>query len=107
MVLNGAEKLIYLTLGILFLVLGLIGLIIPILPGVLFLAGALYMLSRGSQRVKTLSEQNPTLRRVQARMDQFDGVSALEKVQVACLAMVQAAAVGARKIYVGVTGLVR
>jgi hypothetical protein len=57
---SGAEKLVYLTLGIMFLVLGVVGLLIPILPGVLFLAGTFYMLSRGSSRVQQLADDNPT-----------------------------------------------
>ena len=57
---SGPEKLLYFTLGIMFLVLGVVGLIIPILPGVLFLAGALYMLSRASRRVRAIADDNPT-----------------------------------------------
>lgn len=59
---TGAMKLIYLTLGIMFLALGVIGLLLPILPGVLFLAGAVYMLSRVSHRVRQFAEDNPTPR---------------------------------------------
>ena len=103
---SGAEKLVYLTLGIMFLVLGVVGLLIPILPGVLFLAVALYMLSRGSSRVKQLADDNPTLRGFQTRMDQMDAASIMEKVQVSSLMMIQGTAVGVRKIVIGVRKLV-
>ena len=102
---SGAEKLVYLTLGIMFLVLGVVGLLVPILPGVLFLAGALYMLSRGSSRVKQLADDNPTLRSFQTRMDQVDAATVMEKVQVTSLMMIQGTAVGVRKISVGVKKL--
>jgi uncharacterized membrane protein YbaN (DUF454 family) len=101
MTVNGPAKLFYIVLGIIFLVLGVVGLIIPILPGVLFLAGALYMLSRGSARVKTMADGNPTLRRMQSRMDQFEAVSAIEKAQVSALMVVQSIVVGGRKIASG------
>jgi uncharacterized membrane protein YbaN (DUF454 family) len=87
---SGAEKLFYLTLGIIFLVMGVVGLIIPILPGVLFLAGALYMLGRGSSRVKQLADENPTV---------------VEQLQVTFLMIIRGTAVGVRKISVGVKKL--
>ncbi len=103
---SGAEKLVYLTLGIMFLVLGVVGLIVPILPGVLFLAGALYMLSRGSQRVKRIADEHPRLQGLQARMDQFDAVSILQKVQVTLLVSVQATTLGLAKAFAGVRRLI-
>ncbi len=102
---TGAEKLIYLVLGILFLVMGVVGLLIPILPGVLFLAGALYMLSRGSSRVKQLADEHSTLSGFQKRMDQIDAATMLDKVQVTCLMIIQGAAIGVRKTVVGMRKL--
>lgn len=103
---NGPIKLIYLTLGIMFLVLGVVGLIVPILPGVLFLAGALYLLGRGSMRVRQLADQNPTLRGVQQRMDQLDAATVMQRFQVACLMTLEGAVVGLRKLFLGVRRLV-
>ncbi len=103
---NGATKLIYLTLGIMFLALGVIGLMIPILPGILFLAGAVYMLSRGSRRVKAFADSNETLRNMQNRMDRIEPLGALEKAQVAALETMRAMAIGAQKVFVGVRRLV-
>ena len=64
-------KLVYLVIGVVCLMLGVIGLIIPIIPGVLFLMVALYLLSRGSHRIKSFSERQPHLRRLHRRMEQF------------------------------------
>ena len=102
---SGAEKLFYLTLGIIFLVMGVVGLIVPILPGVLFLAGALYMLGRGSSRVKQLVDENPTLRCFQTRMDQVGAATVVGQLQLTFLMIIQGAAVGVRKISVGVKKL--
>ena len=99
-------KLIYLTLGIIFLALGVVGLIIPVLPGALFLVGALYLLSRGSSRVKRLADEHPTLRGLQNRMDRLDTVSVAQRVQVACLMTIESVAVGLRKLFIGVRRLV-
>ena len=103
---NGPLKLIYLTLGIMFLVLGVVGLIIPILPGVLFLAGALYLLSRGSTRVKQMADEHPTLRGLQRRMDQLDTATMAQRVQVAFLMTVESVAIGTRKLFLGVRRLI-
>ena len=103
---SGAEKVFYITLGIMFLALSVVGLIIPIIPGVLFLAGAVYMLSRGSHRVREYTESHPKLSKLHERMERFDAVSALGKAQVAALVTVEAAAVGARKIVTGIRRLV-
>ncbi len=103
---NGPLKLVYLVLGIMFLLLGVIGLIIPILPGVLFLAGALYLLSRGSTRVKQMADEHPTLRGFQQRMDQLDAASMMQRVQVACLMTIESVAIGMRKLFIGVRRIV-
>jgi len=105
MTVSGPEKLFYLTLGIMFLALGVVGLLIPIIPGVLFLAGAIYMLSRGSNRVREYAESHPKLSGFQRRMGQFDAISAFERVQVLGLMMVQSVAVGSQKVFVGVRRL--
>lgn len=98
---NGPMKLIYLTLGIMCLVLGVVGLIIPILPGVLFLAGALYLLTRGSSRVKQMADEHPRLRSFQQRMEQMDAASMMQRAQVACLMTLQSFVSGTRKLFLG------
>ncbi|MBT4161282.1 MAG: DUF454 family protein [Gammaproteobacteria bacterium] len=102
---SGPEKLLYLTLGIIFLALGVVGLLIPIIPGVLFLAGAIYMLSRGSNRVREYAENHPQLSGFQRRMSELEAITIVERVQVAGLMALQTATVGSRKVYVGVRRL--
>ena len=102
---SGPEKLLYITVGILLLALGLVGLLIPIIPGVLFLAGAVYMLSRGSQSVRQYAESHPHLSCMQARMERLDAISMAEKAQVAGLTALQLVMSVGRKVYVGVRRL--
>lgn len=90
MTVSGPAKLLYITIGILFLVLGIVGLIVPIIPGVLFLAGALYMLTRGSSRVQRIADENPTINGFQQKMGQFSAVSVVDRVRVTGWMMLQA-----------------
>ena len=48
---NKTIKIIYLSLGIFFVVIGTIGLIVPILPGFLFLIPGAYFLAKASNRL--------------------------------------------------------
>ncbi len=102
---KGPEKLLYLTLGIIFLALGIVGLLIPILPGILFLGGAVYMLSRGSNRVREYAENSPQLREWQLRMQRLDAVDTLARIKVAGLMAVQSVVVGAQKLITGLRRL--
>ena len=102
---TGPTKLIYLTLGIMFLALGVIGLLIPIIPGILFLAGAVYMLSRASTRVKQFADSNATLRGMQDRMDRIEPLTILQKAQVMGLETLRSFAIGAQKLGLGVRSL--
>jgi uncharacterized membrane protein YbaN (DUF454 family) len=105
MTVSGPEKILYITLGIMFLALGVIGLMIPILPGVLFLAGAVYMLSRGSSRVKKMADSNPTLKNLQAQIERLEHVSTGDKLKVAFLTVAGGMATGAHKVIHGVERL--
>lgn len=103
---TGPEKLLYLTLGIMFLALGIVGLIVPILPGVLFLGGALYMLSRGSNRIREYAEGHPHIGKFQRRMQRLDGVGMLQRAQVAALVTLQTIVVSGQKLFSGIKRLV-
>lgn len=105
MTISGPEKVFYISLGVIFLILGVVGLIIPIIPGVLFLAGAIYLLSRGSSRVREYAESHPKLSRLQRRMEQMDALSLAERAQAGGLMAMQTAAAGVRQVYVGVRRL--
>lgn len=103
---SGPEKLFYLILGIIFLALGVVGLLIPILPGVLFLAGALYMLSRGSSRIRRLAEEHPRIRSLHQRMNRLSAVSALDRIRVTSLMTLQATVTGLQKLTLGVRRMI-
>jgi len=56
-------KMLGLILFALFLGLGLIGLVLPIIPGILFLLLALYVLTRISRRFSSLANRNSWIRK--------------------------------------------
>jgi uncharacterized membrane protein YbaN (DUF454 family) len=45
---NGIAKILYLSFGIIFLVIGVIGLLLPVLPGWLFLIPAIFCFAKAS-----------------------------------------------------------
>lgn len=77
------RKVIYLVIGGMCLTLGVIGLIIPIIPGVLFLMAAVYLLSRGSRRIKKFTDRDPRILQMQQRMDQFGEVKLADRIRLA------------------------
>ena len=99
---SGPAKLFYLAFGIVFLALGILGLILPFMPGIVFLAVAVYLLSRGSRYIGRLAEEHPKLRRLQRRMDQVDAADIFRRVQTAALVTIESVVTGLRKVYLGV-----
>ena len=77
------QKLVYLVIGVVCLMLGVIGLVIPIIPGVLFLMVALYLLSRGSRRIKKFTEKSPRVLLMRQRIDQFGEINVADRVRLA------------------------
>ena len=77
------QKLVYLVIGVVCLMLGVIGLIIPIIPGVLFLLAAVYLLSRGSRRIRKFTEKSPRVLLMRQRMDQFGEINVADRVRLA------------------------
>lgn len=51
------KRKLYLVAGIFFFILGVLGLFLPILQGVLFLAVSLVFLSKGSSRVRAMKQR--------------------------------------------------
>ena len=103
---SGPQKVLYLILGILCLVLGIIGLILPIMPGIIFLLGAVYLLSRGSRRVRKFTDEHQGLQKLRARMEQADALSPVDRIKVAALLALDATARALRKVYRWVRGLI-
>ena len=62
-------KIVIGVIGAACIALGLLGLMLPIIPGILFLALAVIVLSRISRRVDRWRREMPLMVRVQARID--------------------------------------
>ena len=99
---SNAQKLVYLVIGVICLMLGVVGLIIPIIPGVLFLMAAVYLLSRGSKRIHEFTKNDPRLSKIHRRMDQFGEVDAKSRIQLAGWMVADAAATTVRIVGGGV-----
>ncbi|MEO8398405.1 MAG: DUF454 family protein [Ignavibacteriaceae bacterium] len=55
---NIVAKFIWLSLGIIFLIIGLIGLILPVLPGFLFLIPAAFCFAKASSKFHAFIKRN-------------------------------------------------
>lgn len=99
--LSKPRKLTYLVIGGLCLTLGVIGLIIPIIPGVLFLIAAVYLLSRASRKIKRFTDRDPRILHMQQRMEQFGEVNAADRIRLAGWMALDAGVRGAQTIGTG------
>lgn len=78
-------KIVYLVLALCFLVLGVIGLVFPLIPGILFLVGAVYLLGKVSRRIKAWSASSSTYTGVERRIALLGGVGWLDRVRLGSL----------------------
>ncbi len=99
--LSRPRKFIYLVIGGMCLTLGVIGLIIPIIPGVLFLMAAVYLLSRGSRKIKRFTDRDPRILQMQQRMEQFGEVNVVDRIRLAGWITLDAAVKSAQAISTG------
>ena len=79
------HKAVYIAIALVCIMIGLAGLILPIIPGFLFLLGAVYCLSKVSRRFKYWAEQQPTLQQLQTKLSRLNTVDALSRVKVISL----------------------
>ena len=79
------SKVIYTVLAVVCVVIGLIGLVIPIIPGILFIGGAIFLLSKVSSRVHDWSERQTWLHDARVRMIQMGSLRPLSKARFLCL----------------------
>ncbi len=89
---SSGKKLAYLAIALLMLVIGLAGIIIPIIPGLLFLAVALFYLGKVFPSIKSMSDNHPILGKVNDRFDQMASVKIWDRIRVAALMSVEALA---------------
>ncbi|MES3006646.1 MAG: DUF454 family protein [Pseudomonadota bacterium] len=83
--------LIYRILGIIlvvgFLLIGLVGLILPIIPGIVFLLLAVYVLTRISRRAAAYAHSQPWFNRHMRHLDAADSLSVGERIKLGFLMM--------------------
>lgn len=83
--------LIYRVLGIIlvvgFLLIGLVGLILPIIPGIVFLLLAVYVLTRISRRAAAYAHSQPWFNRHMRHLDAADSLSVGERIKLGFLVM--------------------
>lgn len=90
-----AYKVIGVVLIAIFLLIGLVGLILPIIPGLLFLFLALYVLTRVSRRASAYAHSQPWVSRQLHRMNAADSLSIGERVRLALLVVARGVVRGA------------
>jgi uncharacterized protein len=78
-------KIFTVLLIICFLVIGLIGLVLPIIPGILFLVLAVYLLSRVSRRASAIVHNHPWFNRSMRKLDAASALSFGEKTRLTLL----------------------
>lgn len=81
------KKTLYLVAGVALLIVGLIGLVLPVIPGLLFLIVAVWVLAKVSSRVRAFSHRNETLRAFHHRLDRVGTVRFLDRVKVVGLTL--------------------
>lgn len=76
-------KMFYLALGGVLLLLGLVGLVIPIIPGIIFLFLAALVLSKVSRRVRAFTDSHPGMQQIRARMQRAEQVDWVDRIRLA------------------------
>ncbi|MCB1645568.1 MAG: DUF454 family protein [Pseudomonadales bacterium] len=79
----------YVALAVLFLMVGLIGILIPVIPGLIFLGLALLMLGKVSRRVRVWTESKPMLKKLARQLDRMAAVDFPTRLKASGLLMLQ------------------
>ena len=104
---NLTTKLIACAVIVACLLLGLAGLILPLIPGLLFIAIALFVAAKLSPRFATVVRENDTLRGYLDQADRIAGVPLAQKVQVVGLLFLKMLIDGVALLVAGVMKLVK
>ena len=96
------HKVIYLVIAVVCIMIGIVGLIIPIIPGVLFLVAAIFLMGKVSTRVKQWSDQQPLIQKIQNRLQ---GASALNQMKVVALMSLESLVSGLAAVFSRVRAL--
>lgn len=96
-------KVIYTFFAIVLLMLGLLGLVIPVLPGVIFLVAACLLLAQVSTRVKQWVDAQPFLRSASYRIKKMSQLQWIDRMRLAGWMMLGSAMSGIRSLWVKVS----
>jgi uncharacterized membrane protein YbaN (DUF454 family) len=99
------HKVIYLVIAVVCIMIGIVGLIIPIIPGVLFLVAAIFLMGKVSTRVKQWSDQQPLIQKIQNRLHRLQGASALNQMKVVALMSLESLVSGLAAVFSRVRAL--
>jgi len=80
-----AYKILSIVLIVCFLFIGLVGLILPIIPGILFLVLAVYLLTRVSRRISAIVHKHPWFNRNMRKLDAASTLTIGEKTRLTLL----------------------
>ncbi|MCB1692834.1 MAG: DUF454 family protein [Pseudomonadales bacterium] len=87
--LGKVTKAIYLIVGVMFLMLGMLGFILPVIPGLLFIVLAVYLFSKVSLRVRRFSERSPVMVEMHSRLDRSSHLPILARIKLVSLMAVE------------------
>ena len=102
-----STKLIACVVIVACLLLGFAGLILPLIPGLLFLGIAAVVAAKVSPRFAETLRQNDTLRAYLDKTDRLSGVPLAEKIKVVALLLVKALIDGVALLVAGVMKVVK
>lgn len=91
-------KVIYSLIAAVLILIGIAGLVVPVIPGILFLIGAVMVLSKVSSRVHHWSEGQVWMRGARIRMIQMQGLHPVAKVRFVLLLGVKSVVSGISKL---------
>jgi uncharacterized membrane protein YbaN (DUF454 family) len=104
---NLSTKLIACGVIVVCLLLGLAGLILPLIPGLLFIAIAVFVAAKLSPRFATVVRENDTLRGYLDQADRIAGVPVAQKIKVVGLLLLKMLIDGVALLVAGVMKLVK
>jgi uncharacterized membrane protein YbaN (DUF454 family) len=102
-----STKLIACGVIVVCLLLGFAGLILPLLPGLLFIAIAIFVAAKLSPRFASVVRENETLRGYLDQADRVAGVPLAQKIQVVGLLLLKMLIDGVALLVAGVMKLVK
>lgn len=76
-------KIIYVALAMVCILIGIVGLILPMMPGLVFLAVAILLLARVSRRFDVWARRNPRLRTFRQRITAMSTVRMTDRFKLA------------------------